>query len=172
MAQSDIWTRRLASGWIYWPTCLAGLFMVGLGILGPEADRRLKVESQCTAMQAEVDALRQTRDQLATIEKALQNDPNFTERVVRQELGITRPGEMRLTQPTKLDARPAETPTSTESRILFPPVMESLAEYKEDSWLRLSVLVMGSTLLACGVLLSVPGRRTEVKSEKFKVNGD
>jgi hypothetical protein len=158
MAQSDIWTRRLASGWIYWPTCLTGLFLLGLGILGPEADRRLKVESQVTAMQAEVDALTQTRNQLATIRTALETDPNFTERVVRQELGITRPGEMRLTQPVKLESKAVETPTPSTSRILYPEVMASLAEYKEDSWLRLSALVMGSTLLGCGVLLSVPGR--------------
>jgi hypothetical protein len=158
MTSSDIWNRRLATGWIFWPACLTGLFLVGLGILGPDADRRLGVEHQCAAMQTEVDSLAQTRDQLAAIEDALQNDPNFTERVIRHELGITRPGEMRLPQPVAIQPKAAVASATSSSRVLFPPVMASLAEYREDAWLRLVVLVVGGTLLACCVLLSIPGK--------------
>jgi len=157
MKRSDVWNRRLASGWIYWPATLTGLFLLALAILGPEADRRLGVEGQTAVMQAEVDALARTRDQLAATEKALQTDPNFTERVVRRELGITRPGEMRLPQPVTLEAAAPAPAQAADSRIIFPPVMEALARYG-NSWLRFSALVVGCTLLASGVLLSLPGR--------------
>jgi cell division protein FtsB len=159
MATSDVWTRRLASGWIYWPASLVGLFLVGLAILGPDADRRLGVERQTASMQAEVDALSQTRNQLDATRKALLTDPNFTERVVRHELGITRPGEIRLPKPVKLDAKPPEPAQGPAATTPLAQAMESLSEYKEDSWLRFSALVVGSTLLAIGVLCSIPGKQ-------------
>jgi cell division protein FtsB len=158
MATSEIWTRRLATGWIFWPTSLVGLFLIGLAILGPEADLRLGVERQTADMQTEVDALAQTRNQLAAIEKALETDPNYTEQVVRHELGVTRPGEMRLPQPVKLETSTPEPVRGASSTALFPQAMEALSQYKEGTWLRFCALVIGGTLLAIAVLLSIPGR--------------
>jgi cell division protein FtsB len=158
MTRSDIWTRRLASGWIFWPTSLMGLFLLGLAILGPEADQRLAIERQTAGMQAEVDGFVQTRDQLAAMEKALVNDPNFTERVVRHELGITRPGEVRLPQPVKLEAKTPEPAAALAADTPLAQAMESLSQYKRGSWLEFSALVVGGTLLAISVLVSIPGR--------------
>jgi hypothetical protein len=159
---NDVWTRRLASAWIFWPACVAGVMLLGLAVLGPEADRRLGVEAQCAAMQAEVDSLKLLRDQLAAKEDALQNDPEYIERVVRGNLRLTKPGEIALPQPVKIGpARKAE-PKAVEPRIaaplLVPPVMESLARYG-NPWMQLAALVGGVTLLAVAILLSLPGQQ-------------
>ena len=167
--QSDVWTRRLASGWIYWPACLLGVFLIALAVLGPEAERRLGVKGQCDAMQTEIDALARARDQLKAAEHALEHDPLYTERVVRHELGITRPGETRLPQPVGLlpapkpeTAAPAK-PTAPLVADWPPPLtvdtaMVALANYG-NSWLRFVTLVTGVTLLSIGVLFSLPGLR-------------
>lgn len=154
---SDAWTRRLASGWIYWPACLMGLALVSLGILGPEAERRIGVEAQCASMQAEVDALRQTAGQLAAKDQALRSDREYLQRVVRRDQRLSRPGEICLPQPDKPGADSKDVPTA--ARLVLPPVMESLAKYG-NPWLRVMVLVGGVTLLGIAVLLSLPGKQS------------
>jgi cell division protein FtsB len=157
MTPSDVWTRRLASAWLFWPVCLAGVFLLGLGLLGPEAERRLGVEAQCAAMQSEVDSLRQVRDELAAKEQALQNDPQYIERVVRGNLRLTKPGEIALPQPAPL--APAKKPEAAAAGPLLPPVMESLARYG-DPWMRLAAMVSGVALLGAAMVLSLPGRQS------------
>ena len=152
---NDVWTRRLACGWIFWPACLAGVILLGLAVLGPEADRRLGVEAQCAAMQSEVDSLREMRDRLAARENALQNDPEYIERVVRGNLRLTKPGEIALPQPVKIPAAKKEEPKVPDP--LLPSAMESLAKYG-NPWLRMAALVGGVTLLGVAILLSLPGK--------------
>ena len=156
MSRSDVWTRRLASAWLFWPACLSGLALLGLGLLGPEAERRLGVEAQCAAMQAEVDALRDVRDELAAKEHALQSDPEYIERVVRGNLRLTKPGEIALPQPLPL--APPKKPEPPAASPLLPPIMESLAKYASP-WVRLAVMVSGAALLGAAMVLSLPGRQ-------------
>jgi len=151
---NDVWTRRLASGWIFWPACCVGVCLLGLALLGPEADRRVGVETQCVAMQAEVDALKQLRDQLAAKENALQNDPEYMERVVRGNLRLTKPGEIALPQPVRIEPAKKEEPKTAHP--LLPSAMESLAKYG-NPWLRMAALAGGVTLLGVAILLSLPG---------------
>ena len=141
--------------------------LLGLAVLGPEAVRRLSVERHLAVMQAEVDTLTQTRDQLAAAEKALQNDPQYTERVVRHELGLVRPGEMRMTQ----KVRPGSAVPDQEPKpvvVNTPPYMVSLALFGDDKF-RFVSMVAGATLLVIGILFSLPGRSAEVRREKAKV---
>ena len=161
MKTPDAWTRCLASSLIYWPVCLAGVVLVGLALYGPEAERRLAVEGQCTAMQTEVRALEQTRDQLAAAERALQNDPAYAEQVVRHEMGIVRAGETRLPLASKPKPAAPQAPAAGEA----PPVLVTLSRFAEPQ-VRYTALVSGSALLMVGLVLSLPGRqRTEtVKS--------
>jgi len=95
---SDAW----AGGWFYWPALVVGCALVALAVLAPEAERRLSVGRQCARMQAEVNVLKETQAQLQAAELALRRDPAYMERVARHELGITRPGEIRLPQPVTL----------------------------------------------------------------------
>ena len=154
--------RLAALGWLL-RTILAGLLLfapgaaaIGLSLYGPEAARRLDVAQQTAAVQAEVNTLAQLRDQLAAVEMALQEDPQYLERTVRYELGLVRPGEMRLPQKVKLapaacaaaQGGPAELPTALEVVALF-----------GDPHLRFLAMTVGVTLLACGILISLPGRR-------------
>jgi len=157
MTQKDRWTDRLAGPWLYWPACAAGMVMVAAAVLGPEADRRLDVERQVAAMQAEVDALARTRSHLAAIEKALQTDQTYLERTVRHELGIVRPGEVRLPQQVKPGAA-AAAPGAAAAREL-PTPMEVLALFGNPH-LRLVTLVFGTALVAAAILFSLPGRAT------------
>ncbi|MCX5684243.1 MAG: septum formation initiator family protein [Planctomycetota bacterium] len=152
---TDKWTARLASGWIFWPVCLGGILMVALAVLGPEADRRMDVERQCAAMQAEVDSLTQTRDQLATVEKALQSDEQYLERTVRHELGLVKPGETRLPQKVKLQA-PAATAAAQASDQPTPLAVIALFNYVH---LRFVSMVIGAAMLVVGILISMPGKR-------------
>jgi cell division protein FtsB len=153
----DAWTDRLASGWLFWPACLVGVILVALAMLGPEAERRIAVEYQCVAMQNETSALKATRDQLAAAEKALQTDPAYTERIVRHELGLVRPGETRLPHRVKPQDIPDEHPPPP-ARAQVPPMTEYVALFG-DGRLRFLAMTVGATLLACGILFSLPGKR-------------
>jgi hypothetical protein len=156
MTQTDPWSERLASGWIYWPACLGGMLLVGLAVLGPEAERRLDVQRQCAAMQTEVNTLTETRDQLAAVENALQNDPQYLERAVRRELGIVRPGEMRLPQKVGLQASPPQAKPAPPQEL--PTPLEVAALFGQPH-LRFVTMVIGATLMAAGILFSLPGRK-------------
>jgi len=154
---------RLASlGWSL-RTILAGLVLfapgaaaIGLALYGPEAERRLGVERQTAAVQAEVNALAQLRDQLAAVEKALQDDPQYLERTVRYELGLVRPGEMRLPQKVKL--APAAPAAAQGGPAELPTAMEVVALFGNDH-LRFIAMVTGIALLVAAVIVSLPGRR-------------
>ena len=153
--RTDKWTARLASGWIFWPACLGGILMVALAVLGPEADRRLDVERLCAAMQAEVDTLTQTRDQLATVEKALQSDEQYLERTVRHELGLVRPGETRLPQKVKVKA-PA---TNAAAQVTDEPTPLAVVALFGNEHLRFTTMVIGVAALTVGILISMPGKK-------------
>jgi cell division protein FtsB len=159
---TDKWTERLASGWIFWPVCLSGILLAAMAVLGPEADRRLDVERQCAAMQAEVDTLTQTRDQLATVEKALQGDEQYLERTVRHELGIVRPGETRLPQKVKVQAPTAS--AAAKAAADQPTPLAVLALFANPH-LRLISMVIGAAMLTVGILISMPGKRQVQSSE-------
>ena len=155
MTKPDAWTERLASGWIYWPACLMGLALVSLAVLGPEAERNLDVKLQGAAMQAEVQALTETRDRAAAVEQALQDDPMIIERVVRHELGLVRPGEIRLPQRVNPQAvlNDAAAPRPDVSIALL-----ALALFG-DVKLQFLAMVIGATLLASAILFSLPGKK-------------
>ncbi|MBE3095754.1 MAG: septum formation initiator family protein [Planctomycetes bacterium] len=154
--------RLAALGWLL-RTILAGLLLfapgaaaIGLSLYGPEAERRLDVERQTAAVQAEVNILAQLRDQLAAVEKALQDDPQYLERTVRYELGLVRPGEMRLPQKVKL--APAARAAAQGGPAELPTAMEVVALFGNDH-LRFIALVTGIALLAAAVIVSLPARR-------------
>ena len=154
--RKDKWTERLASGWIFWPACLGGILLVALAVLGPEAERRLDVERQCAAMQAEVDSLTQTRDQLATIEKALQGDQQYLERTARHELGIVRPGETRLPQKVKIQ----DPATGVAARVAADqPTPLAVVALFSNAHLRFLCMVIGVAMLVIGILISMPGKK-------------
>lgn len=156
MTKPDAWTERLASGWIYWPACLMGLALVSLAVLGPEAERNLDVKLQGAAMQAEIQALTETRDREAAVEQALKDDPMIIERVVRHELGLVRPGEIRLPQKVnpKTVLNDAAAPRPDVSIALL-----ALALFG-DAKLQFLAMVIGATLLASAILFSLPGKKT------------
>ena len=161
MNPRDFWTRVLASRFVFWPMCLAGLALIGLAVVGPEARRRLNVDQQCAAMQAEVDSLTFTRDQLLAKQSALQNNPAFIEQVVRDELGITRPGEEWMPLPPK--AAPKEAPKEAEpappaARSAADPVLAYVVRYYDPAR-RFECLAIGTALLIVAIVLSLPGRQ-------------
>jgi hypothetical protein len=162
---TDKWTERLASGWIFWPMCLGGILMVAVAVLGPEADRRLDVERQCAAMQAEVDSLTQTRDQLATVEKALQSDEQYLEKTVRHELGLVRPGEIRLPQKVKFQAPAAGEAAGAAAD--QPTPLAVLALFGNPH-LRLVTMVIGVAMLAVGILISLPGKKPAMQTQEVR----
>jgi len=161
MTKPDVWSERLASGWIYWPACFVGLALVSLAVLGPEAERNLDVKRQCAAMQAEVQALTETRDREVAVERALKDDPMIIERVVRHELGLVRPGEIRLPQRVNPQAvlKDAAAPEPDVS-----PALLALALFG-DTKLQFLAMVIGATLLASAILFSLPGKKA-VQSSK------
>jgi hypothetical protein len=161
MTKPDVWSDRLASGWIYWPACLVGLALVSLAVLGPEAERNLDVKLQGAAMQAEVQGLTETRDREVAVERALQDDPMIIERVVRHELGLVRPGEIRLPQRVNPQAvlNDAAAPRPDVS-----PALLALALFG-DTKLQFLAMVIGATLLASAILFSLPGKQA-VQSSK------
>ena len=161
MTKPDAWSERLASGWIYWPACLVGLALVSLAVLGPEAERNLDVKLQGAAMQAEVQALTETRDREVAVEQALKDDPMIIERVVRHELGLVRPGEIRLPQRVNPQAglKDAAAPRPDVS-----PALLALALFG-DTKLQFLAMVIGATLLASAILFSLPGKKA-VQSSK------
>ena len=150
-------TAWLGTGLFFWPVCVIGVALVALAVLGPEAERRVALERQIASMQAEVDLLSRTRDQLTAAEKALRDDPLYQERIVRHELGITPPGEIRLPQPVS--------PATTGPADLAPPAprvpdwLGIVASFADPN-VRLLSMATGATLLLTGVLLSHPGLRT------------
>jgi len=163
--RTDKWTARLASGWIFWPACLGGILMVALAVLGPEADRRLDVERQCAAMQAEVDSLTQTRDQLMTVEKALQGDEQYLERTVRHELGLVKPGETRLPQKVKVHA--PTTSAAAQATADQPTPLAVIALFG-NAHLRLMTMVIGVTMLVVGILISLPGKKPATQTQELQ----
>ena len=155
MSRLDVWTRGLGRSWLYWPTCIVGVSLMALALLAPEAQRRCAVEHQCARMDAEVAALRQTRDQLAAAAHALQHDPAYAEQVTRHDQNIVRPGEMRLPLPAGRLSLLHETPEPAESTIA--PVVAELAVYADQRF-RLGAMIAGVSLLAAGIVFSLPTR--------------
>jgi hypothetical protein len=154
LARFDVWTERLATPWLFWPVCIIGVCLVGLAVLGPEAERNLDVKRQCAVMKAEVDALAATHDQDLAIERALKDDPATIERVVRHELGLVRPGEVRLPQ----RVRPTITRDSPElAQADVPVYLRTLALFGEPMT-RFITMVIGGTLLVTAILFSLPGQ--------------
>lgn len=160
MSTLTTWAARTAGRWAYWLLLLpGGCALVGLALLGPVAVQRLAVERQCLAMQAEVDTLQETADRLAAAEYALENDPAYIERVVRHELGVTRPGEVHLARPVPLGIGLTETPVPPEP--VLPPMarpLVALAHHMSDPTTRCATLMAGVFLLAVGVVFSLPSR--------------
>jgi cell division protein FtsB len=151
----DVWTDRLATGWLFWPAMVAGVVLVGLAILGPDADTNLDVKRQCAVMQAEVDALSQTRAQDVAIVRALKEDPVIIEGAARQELGLVKPGEVRL--PGRI--KPAVTKESPEAaEPVVHPALRTLAMF-DYPLLRFSSFVAGGAILLSIIVLSLPGRK-------------
>jgi len=155
VSRLDVWTRGLGRSWLYWPTCIVGVSLMALALLAPEAQRRCAVEHQCARMDTEVAALQQTRDQLAAAAHALQHDPAYAEQVTRHDQNIVRPGEMRLPLPAGRLSLLHETPEPAESTI--PPVVAELAVYADQRF-RLGAMVAGASLLAAGIVFSLPTR--------------
>jgi len=155
VSRLDTWTRRLGSPFLYWPACVVGVGLMALALLAPEAERRLAVEEQCIRMDAEVTALRHTRDQLAAAAHALENDPVYLERVARHDQNIVRPGEIRLPLPpsrlTPRNHQPQPAPSTV------PPIVAELARFHDPRY-RLGALIVGVVLLATGVVFSLPTR--------------
>jgi len=153
-----------ASGLLFWPLCAVGLALVALAVLGPEAERRLVLQRQIDAMQAEVDLLHETAGQLAAADKALRDDPEYRERIVRHELGITRPGEVRMRQPVKTGATAPDAPAPVRSldpfRAASPlPEWLGLVASFADPGIRTLSMATGGTMLLAGILLSLPRPR-------------
>jgi len=141
------------SGWFYWPACLGGTLLVALAVLGPEAQRRLDVEFQCAGMETEVESLSETRAQMAAAELALRQDPAYTERIVRHELGIVRPGETPLPRPSP-PLGPIHPPPPPAPRDTM-PLVAFLARFSDAHW-QFTALVIGGALLVSAVLFSLP----------------
>ena len=157
------------TGFLFWPLCVLGLALVALAVLGPEAERRLTLQRQVDAMQAEVDLLRETAGQLAAADKALRDDPEYRERIVRHELGITRPGEVRMRQPVRTGAAAPAAPAPVRSldpacpygfraASALPEWLGLVASFA-DPGIRTLSLATGGTMLLAGLRLSLPRPR-------------
>jgi len=145
-----------AGGWFYWPVLIVGCTLVALATLGPEAERRLSVGRQCARMQAEVNVLKKTEAQLEAAAEALRRDPAYMERVARHELGITRPGEIRLPQPVTLNSEARGEPAPTEPAPLAPLGLAlRVLELSAGRTVRLVVLGAGGALLATALLFGL-----------------
>ena len=148
-------TRILGSPWVFWPMCLVGVALVALAVLGPEARRRIRIEHHCQVMQAEVEALRTTQEELAASAQALESDPEYAERVVRRDLKIVRPGETPLPAPGEATRnRPDEATLRWE----VPPLIALLSPWADRPW-RMGALVAGVCLLVAAAIFSLPDRR-------------
>ena len=155
VSQLDVWSRRLSSPFLYWPVCVLGTSLIAAALLAPEAERRLAIEGQCIRMDTEVAALQHTHDQLAAGAQALEDDPLYVERVARHDQNIVRPGEMRLPlPPTRLTRRTDEVEPA-ESTV--PPIVVKLAQFPDRRY-RLGAMIAGVSLLASGIVFSVPTR--------------
>jgi len=155
VSQLDLWSRRLSSPFLYWPVCVLGVSLMAAALLAPEAERRCAVERQCIRMDTEVAALQHTRDQLAAAAHALENDPVYVERVARHDQNIVRPGEMRLPLPPTRLTRRTDMPEPAESTV--PPIVVKLAAFPDPRY-RLGAMIAGVSLLASGIVFSVPTR--------------
>jgi len=151
---ADLFTRVFGSPWVYWPMCAVGVALVALAVLGPEARRRVAIEHHCVVMEAEVEALRRTRDELTAAAEALESDPAFAERVVRHDLKLVRPGETPLPAPADIRTDP---PSDETLQWQVPPVVAMLAPWADRPW-RFGALAAGGCLLAAAVIFSLPGR--------------
>jgi hypothetical protein len=151
---SEAWSRRLAGGWFFWPVSAAAMGLVALALVGPELGRHAAVTVQRDALRTEVAALEETVQDLEAIRDALQNDPAYTEQVVRHELGLVRAGEVRLPMPVDLKRHPEAPPLPRPGGGLVPAVLARLASPSA----RLTAILAGGAILGAAVLLSVPSR--------------
>ena len=160
MSHLDIWSRRLGSGWIYWPACLAGVTLIALAVLGPEAERRLAIERHCGIMETEVAALKEAHSQLAASAHALENDPVYIEAVAVRDQNVRRPGEEALPLPQRLRAETAEPPAPPAPPAL-PPIVANVARFTDPRF-QFGAMVVGIVLLAVGIVFSLPTRAKPV----------
>lgn len=155
MNHLDIWSRRLGSGCIYWPACLAGVSLIALAVLAPEAEPRLAIERQCAVMETEVAALKDAHSQLAAAAHALENDPAYIEAVAVRDQNVRRPGEEALPLPQRLRTRTEEPPAAPAPAL--PPIVANVARFTDPRF-QFGAMVVGVVLLAVGVVFSLPTR--------------
>ncbi len=152
---TDRWARRLGGPWVFWPMSLVGLGLLAAAWLGPAARVRLQLEADCAQMQVEVDQLLETQASLKATREALLSEPRYSERVVRQELRLVRPGEVRLAQPTALgmDVAPLG-PRPAAARWTPDPVLAAVARFAEPR-LQLRAFMAGVALGTLALVSSV-----------------
>jgi cell division protein FtsB len=84
-------TRRALST-VFWFATLSLLFNALLGDMG--LIQGLRQRREMTRLRQEVGALRQNNERLLADIKELRHDPYRIETIAREELGLTRPGEI------------------------------------------------------------------------------
>jgi hypothetical protein len=159
---SEWLTRILGSPWVFWPMCLVGVSLVALAVLGPEARRRIRIEHHCQVMDAEVEALRTTHEELAASAQALESDPAYAEQVVRHDLKIVRPGETPLPAPGE-PTRKQRAKSTLHWEV--PPLIALLSPWADRPW-RMGALAAGVCLLVAAVVFSLPDRRKRAASRR------
>jgi len=159
---SELLSRVLGSPWTFWPMCVVGVGLVALAVLGPEARRRIRIEHHRQVMEAEVEALRTTHEELTASAQALESDPAYAERVVRHDLRIVRPGEVPVPGPAGSERR---SPADDTLRWQVPPIIALLSPWADRPW-RLGALGAGVCLLAAAVVFSLPDRRKRLAAGK------
>lgn len=154
VTRPETWSRRLASGWLFWPLAAAALGLVALAVLGPELAHRADVQRQVAVLRAEVETLQETCLDLEAVRDALRSDPTFTEQVLRHELGLVRPGEIPVPEPEDLTPPQAPAPPPAVGAGLPPAILAGVA----DPSARLAAILTGGALLGAALLLSAPSR--------------
>ncbi len=151
MTPDERWARRLAAGWVFWPVCVASVGLLAAAALGPTLARRLELEGQIGAMAEEVGRLEEDLERLQAARGALDHDPAYTERIIREELGLARPGEVRLPEPVAV-----ETDADTPAVPAAPPAHVAAILRFADPRAQTAGILAGSLALGVALVLSLP----------------
>lgn len=155
---------------LFWVLTLTGLALFAGSILVPHIEDQNKLITEYQVIDKQVQGLRVRVDQLGEQLSALWVDPEYTERIARNQLNLRKAGEETISvEPL---AVVPESPGEGEES-LEPPIL--IANYKDrwwykpflDSQKRTWMMYLSGGLVAAGLIIAIVGKDRRLRALGF-----
>lgn len=146
----------ILSAMLFYLVVLVGCGLAAVAVLAPELKNRRELQEQVDRVQADIQSLNKTYHRLRVVRGALRIDPAYTGRVVRRELGYSRPGEEALSRPASRTAESMARKAGDSAPLGYG---ERIVEVCSRPRWRLGLLLSACIMLSGAFIFSMPSKR-------------